>query len=74
VRVERGNPVGVRMIVSGQPTVRRAQLPGGNRMTEKRNAGSRKAAGNRDVMTGSSGRWFRATGRIRDFVPGLKGR
>jgi hypothetical protein len=32
--------------------VRRAQLPGGNRMTEKRNAGSRKAAGNRDTMAG----------------------
>jgi hypothetical protein len=36
VRVERGNPVGVRTFVSGQPTVRRAQSPGGNRMTEKR--------------------------------------
>jgi hypothetical protein len=30
------NPVGVRTIVSGQPTVRKAQPPGGNRMTEKR--------------------------------------
>jgi hypothetical protein len=36
VRVERGNPVGVRTIVSGKPTARKAQLPGGNRMTEKR--------------------------------------
>jgi hypothetical protein len=27
---------------SGKPTARRAQLPGGNRMTEKRNAGGRK--------------------------------
>ena len=36
--------------MSGKPTARRAQFPGGNRMTEKRNAGSRKAAGNRDTM------------------------
>jgi hypothetical protein len=32
--------------VSGKPTVRRAQLPGGHRMTKKQNAGSRKAPGN----------------------------
>ena len=36
VRAERGNPVGVRTSGFGKPTVRRAQLPGGNRMTEKR--------------------------------------
>ena len=38
VRAERGNPVGVRacLCVFGKPTVRRAQLPGGYRMTEKR--------------------------------------
>ena len=35
VRAERGNPVGVRPS-AGKPTVRRAQLPGGYRMTEKR--------------------------------------
>jgi hypothetical protein len=37
VRAERGNPVGVRRRfgVCGKPTVRDAQLPGGNRMTEK---------------------------------------
>jgi hypothetical protein len=38
VRAERGNPVEVRAERSlpGKPTVRRAQLPGGNRMTKKR--------------------------------------
>ena len=38
VCAERGNPVGVRarLGVFGKPTVRRAQLPGGYRMTEKR--------------------------------------
>ena len=35
MRAERGNPVGVRPL-AGKPTVRRAQLPGGYRMTEKR--------------------------------------
>jgi len=29
-------PVGVRAIMPGKPTVRKAQLPGGNRMTKKR--------------------------------------
>jgi len=29
-------PVGVRAIVSGKPTVRKAQFPGGNLMIEKR--------------------------------------
>jgi hypothetical protein len=36
VRAERGNPVGVRTVGSGQPTVRKAQLLGGQRMTKKR--------------------------------------
>jgi len=36
VRAERGNPVEVRIPGSGKPTARRAQLLGGNRMTEKR--------------------------------------
>ena len=36
--------------VSGRPTVRRAQLPGGNRKAQEANAGGRKATGNRDVM------------------------
>src|SRR6266516_832108 len=32
---------------SGKPTARKAQLPGGQRMTREANAGGRKAAGNR---------------------------
>jgi hypothetical protein len=36
VRAERGNPVWVRFLGTGKPTVRRAQFLGGNRMTEKR--------------------------------------
>jgi len=36
VCAERGNPVGVRTLGFGKPTVRRAQPPGGHRMTEKR--------------------------------------
>ena len=52
----------------GKPTVRKAQSPGGNRMTEKRNAGGRKAAGNRDVVVGPSSRSSRITGRIRTLV------
>ena len=48
--------------MSGKPTARRAQFPGGNRMTEKRNAGSRKATGNRDMMAASSSRSSWITG------------
>lgn len=39
MRVERGNPVRVRWCrlgVAGQPTVREAQFPGGNRTPKKR--------------------------------------
>ena len=39
-------------------------------MTEKRNAGGRKAAGNRDMLAASSRRSFRITGRIPGLVPG----
>lgn len=51
MRVQRGNPVGVRMPItaSGRLTVREAQLPGGNRRTQEANAGGRKAAGTRDM-------------------------
>jgi hypothetical protein len=38
----------------GKPTVRKAQLPGGNRMIRQANAGGRKAAGNRDKVAGPS--------------------
>jgi hypothetical protein len=38
MRAEHGNPVRVRDAVgrAGKPTVRRAELPGGNRMPKKR--------------------------------------
>jgi len=36
-------------VVPGKPTVRKAQFPGGNRMTRQANAGGRKAAGTRDA-------------------------
>jgi hypothetical protein len=45
-------PVGVRAATSGKPTVRKAQPPGGNLMTEKRTPASRKTTGNRDTMAG----------------------
>jgi hypothetical protein len=43
-RAKRGNPVWVQPSRAGRPTARRAQLPGGNRMTKEANAGRRKAA------------------------------
>jgi hypothetical protein len=42
------------LMAPGKPTVRKAQSPGGNRMTRQANAGSRKAAGNRDSVAGPS--------------------
>ena len=42
-------PVGVRCCLAGKPTARKAQSPGGNLMTEKRNADSRKTTGNRNT-------------------------
>ncbi len=47
-------PVEVRAATSGKPTARKAQPLGGNLMTEKRNAGSRKTTGNRDAMASPS--------------------
>ena len=41
-------PMGSGGSVSGQPTVRKAQLPSGHRMIQEAKAGSRKATGNRD--------------------------
>jgi hypothetical protein len=65
-------PVEVRCCSAGQPTVRKAQSLGGNLMTEKRNAGSRKTAGKRDVMAGPFSRPSRITGRIRAWCPDAK--
>ena len=44
-------------MVAGRPTVRKAQLPSGRRMTQEANADSRKAAGNRGRVTGTSAGW-----------------
>jgi hypothetical protein len=50
-RAQRDNPVEVRAAMPGKPTVRKAELRGGRRMTQEANAGGRKAAGNRDDAT-----------------------
>jgi len=54
----------------GKPTARKAQFPGGNRMTEKRMPAAERQ---RETRTGRlappAGR-FGITGRIRDVVPG----
>lgn len=57
----------------GKPTVRKAQSRGGRRMVQEANAGGRKAAGNRDVMTAPSGGRLRITGRIRADARTRKG-
>ena len=72
VRAERGNPVGVRarLGVFGKPTVRRAQLPGGYRMTEKRVPVAERATGNHaGLASPPAGGWW-ITGRIPGLVPG----
>jgi hypothetical protein len=50
---------------SGKPTARKAQLPGGHRMTKKANASSRKAAGNRDRIVVP----FTWLSRITGWIP-----
>jgi len=59
-----------RACVPGKPTVRKAQVPGGNRMTREANAGGRKAAGNRDEVAGPFCWLSWITGRIPGGVPG----
>ena len=60
-------------MVPGKPTVRKAQVPGGNRVTEKR-----MPVAGRQQETGTHGwplRWpFRITGRIPGWCLGPKGR
>ena len=65
-------PVEVRAATSGKPTARKAQPLGGNLMTEKRNAGSRKTAGNRDVMAGPFSRPFPHNWPDTGLCPGAK--
>ncbi len=72
-RVERGNPVGVRVELSpGRLTVRKAQFPSGNRMAQEANAGSRKAAGNRERRLVLH-QFSRITGQIRALARTRKG-
>jgi len=60
-------------VAFGKPTVRKAQLPSGNKMVQEANAGGRKAAGNRETTVGSSAGVFRITGRIRAAARTRKG-
>ena len=55
---------------AGKPTVRNAQLPGGDRMTNKPNAGGGNAAGNHESRTSPSSWSSWITGRIPGLVPG----
>ena len=73
IRVQRGNPVEVRAPVtaSGRPTVRNAQLLGGNRRTQKRTPAAERRRENETRMIGSFRRSSRITGRIR-ALPGLE--
>jgi hypothetical protein len=58
-------------LVSGKPTVRKAQSPGGCGMAREANAGCRKAAGNlRACGSAPPPAALGITGRIRDVVPG----
>ena len=52
-------------MTAGRPTVRKAQLPSGRRMTKEAKADSRKATGNRGRFAGTSAGGSRITGRIR---------
>ena len=55
-RVEHGNPDGVRnMLMRGRCADREGSgSPSGHRMAQEAKAGSRKAAGNREIVVGSS--------------------
>jgi len=66
-------PSGSGRSVPGKPTVRKAQLPGGTRMTRQAKAGGRKAAGNQDKVAGPFRQVSRLTGRIPGWCPGPKG-
>jgi len=63
-RAEHGNPVKVRCVSAGKPTVRRAEFRGGNRMPEKRRPAAERQQENRDDMTAPPGGRSRITGRI----------
>lgn len=62
-----------RFVVVGGPTVRKADVPSGRRMTREANAGGRKVTGNRDGMARLP-LVVSDNGPDRDACPGLKGR
>jgi hypothetical protein len=47
-------PMGSGTVVSGKPTVRKAELPSGRRMTQEANAGGRKGSRKPGQQVGSS--------------------
>ena len=66
-------PLGSGVMMAGGPTVRKAQLSSGRRMTQEANADSRKATGNRqphDSAPPPDG--CRITGWIRACCPARK--
>ena len=65
-----GTPSGSGPFGSGKPTARRAQLLGGNRMTEKRTPVAERQRETGTSMAGPSSRPSRITGRIPGLVPG----
>jgi hypothetical protein len=52
-------------LTAGWPTVRKAQLPSGRGMTQKRMPMAEMATGNREPCAGTSAGGFCITGRIR---------
>jgi len=58
----------------GKPTVRKAQVPGGNRVTEKRMPVAERRQETWTLMAGSSCWLSWITGRIPGWCPGPKGR
>jgi hypothetical protein len=56
--------------LAGKPTVRRAQLPVGQRMTEKRMPVAERQREPTTVGAGPSAGWSWITGRIPGLVPG----
>ena len=65
-------PVGVRAVTSGKPTVRKAQLSGGNLMIEKRTPAVERRQETGTRMAGPFSRPLRITGRIRAWCPDAK--
>jgi hypothetical protein len=61
------------LLMFGKPTVRKAQLPSGNKMVQEANAGGRKAPGNRETTADSFVGVSRITGRIRADARTCKG-